>query len=921
LFISTVPERNNDRKDGELCKHCTKNFDFAQFASGKMNGLHGVPRNLMGSTTTVLLSLFDIIKNSGSSGLGCPFCNLLLNAMKMPEHDPFLHPAIKYHRPDGFPHKTFSPWVEGLGGKSWLKKKLNDTHPFGKSRNKVQIKLDKDEIIEVSRPDLEKQQQAALATSAAGAGAGITAASQSKSEAQTAVSAVGGVGGIVNSARLIFLSGQLPVAVRVKMHNITDAGRQGLLNVSVHGYGCRVQAPLSTLSSFSLRVASDYRQDGLGLYYGRIMSERVRVEEDCRLWLHNCCRNHGEQCDKPDWFKRLPAPGGEHFRLIEIDKSWNDMFRIVEVAKAVAATGEAPKYAALSYVWGEAGRNALNLWESNVAELRKRIPPKRLAKTVADAIKVTRRLGLSYLWVDSLCIIQKNPEQTAHSAIEWEARQSQLDQMGSIFGHAEVVIVAAGGEDANGGLAGISQPRTLVQLAREVTPCVNVLLAAQYDKTYGTWDTRAWTLQERLMSRRMLVFGQQYASFHCRHSVLREDMPAAHAGNGPPAMPHLSILEDRPEKRAKRRCDGSYVLLRSPYFDEYSKILEQYTWRKMTETTDAISAMRGLLDVLEDMKRLDGQPRDRRPTLHGLPEEFLDLALLWQPPAVKGTCLKKREGRGEEDVSFPSWSWAGWEVDDRAAPSSENGVAVCRDHTGIRFEQPFQVSGYDNMSLRKFIATGAEAEERVRSQVMWYKVMEGNLVPVNNSGLGVVCSEDAATWFFKDPLRLLNPGPSQQLNLLPNVPPGIRLDEQHLVCETQVRAFKLQQDKRHRPRSELLWTYRPDGTPVVAKELDVVEAEILDRDGEVVGHVIPTYQNLEISTTKDYHFILLSISQYWGNEKRIDVQGYSLYNVMMVEWHGAKKGFDGFATRVGLGKISKAAWRAEHVPNSCVILA
>lgn len=882
----------------------------------------------MGPTTTSLLSLFDIIKNSGRHGQGCPFCNLLLDAMGLPEHDPFLHPAIKEDMPVEFKDTKFESWVEGLRGQNRLERMVNNTHPFGRSRNKIEIDLDEsmpDGIRENRRSDLEAQDQAALATSAAGAGAGITAASQSRSEAQTAVSAMGGVAGIVNSSRLILLSEKLPVAVRVKMHNITDAGKQGLLNVSVHGYGCRVQASLSTLSSFSLRVASDYQQDGLGLYYGRIIGDYIRVEEDCRRWLDNCCQHHGEQCDKPDWFKKLPPPGGEHFRLIEIDKSREDTFRIVEVAKVVATMGEVPMYAALSYVWGDAGRNALNLWESRVAELSLGIEPSELAKTVADAIQVTRRLGLSYLWVDSLCIIQKDPQQTDRSATEFEARQSQLDQMGSIFGHAEIVIVAAGGKDADGALAGISQPRIfqprkLVRIAREVTRNVNVLLAVHYDETYGVWDTRAWTLQERLMSRRMLVFGQNYASYHCRHSVLREDMPAAHAGNGPPAMPHLSIQEDRPERRAKNRCDGGYVLLRSPYFDEYAKILEQYTWRKMTETTDAISAMRGLLDVLEDMKRLDGQPRDRRPTLHGLPEEFLDLALLWQPPAVLGTPLMRRHGRGGEDLSFPSWSWAGWKVRGREQRDSRNEVVECRDNTGIRFEQPFQVSGYDNMSLRKFIATGAEAEERTRSLVLWYKVVEGHLVPVNNSGLGVVCGEDAATWFFREPLRLLNPGPSQRSSLLPNVPPGTRLDEQHLVCETQVRAFKLQQDKKHRPRSELLWTHRADGTAVVAKELDVVEAEILDQDGEVVGHVIPTDRSLEISTVEDYYFILLSISQYWGNEKRIDVQGYSLYNVMMVEWHGAEEGFAGFATRVGLGKITKAAWKAEKVTNSCVIL-
>lgn len=888
-----------------------------------MRGLNGVPRSAMGPTTTALLSLFDIMEKSGPDGQGCPFCNLLLDAMTMPEHDPFQHPAIRDHMPNGFEEKTFDSWVKGLRGQSWLDQKMNNTHPFGKSRNKVQIEVDKsnpDGITEVQRTGLEVKEQAALATSAAGAGAGITAASQSRSEAKTAVSAVGGVGGIINSGRLIFLNEKLPVAIRVKMHNIKDTGKQGLLNVSVYGYGCKVQAPLSVLSSFSLRVASDYQQDGLGLYYGRIMGEYVKVEEDCRIWLDNCCQHHGEQCANPDWYTKLPLPWGRHFRLIEIDDRRGVMFKVVKVAAMMTAV---PEYAALSYVWGDAGRIALNLRENNIEELSRRIPPGRLAKTVADAIEVTRQLGLKYLWVDSLCIIQQDPRQKNRSINELEARQSQLDQMGSIFGHAKIVIVAAGGEDAGCGLAGISQPRKPIQIAQAVMPNVNVLLAAQYDESYGKWDTRAWTLQEKLMSRRMLVFDRNYVSFHCRDSVLREDMSATHAGNGPPAMPYLSIFEDRAENRAERKCNGSYVLLRSPYFDEYAKILEQYTWRERTESSDVISAMLGLLNVLEDMKRPDSQQedarqqtpsRDRHRTLEGLPEEFLDLALLWQPPAVISTRLTRRE-----NDSFPSWSWAGWKVSSRGGSYSGNGAA-CRGHTGVRFEQPFQVSGYDNMSLRKFIATGSRAEERVRPLVMWYKWVEGNLVPVNDSGLGIVCGEDAATWFFKDPLRLRNPARSQWSSLLPNVPPGTRLNGQHLICETQVRMFKLRQDmvnNKPRPRREVLWTHGVDGTAVVAKELDIVEAEILDTDGEVVGHVIPTDQLLEISAAKLYHFILLSVSQYWGNEKRIDVPGYPLYNIMMIEWDDAN---EVFATRLGLGKVLKAAWKAEGGENKCVIL-
>jgi hypothetical protein len=163
-----------------------------------------------------------------------------------------------------------------------------------------------------------------------------------------------------------------------------------------------------------------------------------------------------------------------------------------------------PKYAALSYVWGAAGSQALNLHVRNLeslsSQLEGQIPP--IAKTIRDAIGVTGRLGLQYIWVDSLCIIQKDVRYDDDP----DARASQIEQMDSIFGHAAVTLVAADGLDAEAGLCGISTRPVRNQIARRIRPNVNVLLAVKYNNTYGKWDTRAWTLQEKLLSKRILIF-------------------------------------------------------------------------------------------------------------------------------------------------------------------------------------------------------------------------------------------------------------------------------------------------------------------------------------------------------------------------------------------------------------------------------
>ncbi|KAK1977734.1 heterokaryon incompatibility protein-domain-containing protein [Colletotrichum cereale] len=873
---------NKTNKLPGLCAQCST-IDFDHFASPPAS-----PADAPEQITRTLISLFDVMKNQRNEN--CNFCMLLFEAIALPRHDPFEHQALKDHMPTDLRDKTFETWAKGV---RWHDNILNVPHPFGQGRNRILVEqdpLDPDKLRESRNQAMEAAQQVAMITGAGAAGAAAHAALQeTNKDKQAALSVASNTGSLITSA-VAMMEHKLPAVLAIKLHNITDASA-GLLEIRLWGYGSKVQAPLSILAEFNLRVASTsmIQDGGLSLHYGRAIGKKINVERDCLEWLNHCRQHHGEVCAEPDWSTGLPPPSGKHFRLIEIQENESDdeelqdkeyMCKVVQVdIKGQGRT--VPEYAALSYVWGHTGAKALNLHQWNVSQLSRRINghEKQVARTISDAIKVTKRLGIRYLWVDSLCVIQK--DRNADDGVE--ARETQLKQMDSIFGHAAVVIIAAAGEDAEVGLAGISSTREPRQMAREVRPNVNVLLPVDYDKSYGKWDTRGWTLQEKLLSKRMLVF----------------------AWNGTP------------------------VLLRSPFFNEYAKLLEQYTSREMTKSNDI----------------LDGGIRIGNHTLYGLPEEFLDLALLWQPPAVIGTYLTKR---ANDDL--PSWSWAGWEV----SKSPSHGQDAGREYQarpGVRYEEPFWVSGNDDMSLRKFMATGNDAEERFRPLVMWFKYIgkrqgkpsppppprrgekgrpqaspgfeiatgsqlatspktDMRLVPVNGYGVGIVFgSKDAYVRALEKVLRFRetnfeNRGP-------PFVPYNIPLNDRHLVCETQVARFRLQPAA---PRQEPLWSH-VDGVAKLEKKLEILEAEILDESENVVGYMIPTDQRKTISSVP-YDLVLLSESQYWVNEKRIDIIGFPLYNVMLVEWDT----MGWFATRTGLGKISKPAWRAANLGKKRVIL-
>jgi hypothetical protein len=173
------------------------------------------------------------------------------------------------------------------------------------------------------------------------------------------------------------------------------------------------------------------------------------------------------------------------------------------------------------------------------------------------------------------------------------------------------------------------------------------------------------------------------------------------------------------------------------------------------------------------------------------------------------------------------------------------------------------------------------------------------LVPINGHGLGLAFddADKVNVAAFLQAAADLRGGATSP----PTVPIDMPLDSRHLVCETQVASFRLR--KRGNPqRNEKLWRRTPKGM-VVDKELTIAEIDVLDHSGEAVGTVIPTDGRRGVSS-EPYHLILLSEAQYCGDEKRVDVSGMPLFNVMLVEWDIQRQ----FATRMGVGKVRKTAW-------------
>jgi hypothetical protein len=152
-----------------------------------------------------------------------------------------------------------------------------------------------------------------------------------------------------------------------------------------------------------------------------------------------CNDQHGDHCQKSE-------PRG-------IDKLWQPRWLVDTERDCVTPYKQSDRYVALSYVWGkECGfEGQLRLTLDNLGELqedgalRKESFAKDVPVTIKNTMGLVNLLGLRYLWVDRLCIVQDDPAN----------KTAQINSMGYIYGGAYLTIVATAGYDANHGLKGI----------------------------------------------------------------------------------------------------------------------------------------------------------------------------------------------------------------------------------------------------------------------------------------------------------------------------------------------------------------------------------------------------------------------------------------------------------------------------------
>ncbi|OQV10860.1 hypothetical protein CLAIMM_14785 isoform 2 [Cladophialophora immunda] len=511
------------------------------------------------------------------------------------------------------------------------------------------------------------------------------------------------------------------------------------------------EAEISQMSSFALYVGVDDISHGLFFQIPHPWRDRylppllASPTDDVLLgaqWLADCLKNH----TKCAGFASMHVPT----RLLYLSA-----FQQTELDFQLIESVDLPrypclKYATLSHCWGDVPESAP--WKTTTANLhlhRERIEHKSMTRTFRDAVRICRALGIEYLWIDSLCVIQDSQE-------DWEQEAGLME---NVYRSSLINLAACASRDGQGGCRREFHNSGRTDASRYYDLDINSTKFRLFESSPLSWDDtydtthlhkRGWVVQERELAPRAIRYCKDSLLWECKTSKASSELPWF----------EMRVKDQEPDLLLNSLADAEPYddSLASPFYKSldisptskalgmrhyWFSLVEEYSAKLLSRESDRLPALYGLAQASSDPIK--------GPYLAGIWREEMPSALLWRIVASA-----EKHGRHHNELQprkIPSWSWA----------SADYGVTYdsqrswIAHHVHANRQRVQRECDFKNFSIR-------DAQIRTRTHNHTSEIMGGSLhcsglifrltvgeimeQDLRSNKFVSVCSHHAARWEF-----------------------------------------------------------------------------------------------------------------------------------------------------------------------------
>jgi hypothetical protein len=354
-------------------------------------------------------------------------------------------------------------------------------------------------------------------------------------------------------------------------------------------------------------------------------------------WIRECHSNHKLCLDTALEWTQLPS------RLLDVHPRLGPSVVLVECENLENPRG---RYATLSHCWGTS--EIIKTTRDSLRQRKLSIGWEELPRTFQDAITLVRALGLQYIWIDSICIVQDDQ-------LDWKRESTR---MASVYSNSYLNIAAT---SASNGHGGCFTQRSLRHISRNIDTrsfLVNksgnyhpdVFVRPSFDPIhyrYSAYTTnelnpldahttpllsRAWIFQERNLAPRTVHFHPSEMIMECKSDFFCEctglNKVVARSGRDPLDLTTL----------------GNDKVL-----DQWQEVVEHFSSLRLTYESDRLPALLGVATVYQNRLKCN--------YLAGIWEVDLARGLLWDIKRYQ-TMRHQKCTRALHQAAPPTWSWA-----------------------------------------------------------------------------------------------------------------------------------------------------------------------------------------------------------------------------------------------------------------------